>query len=140
MMYPLMRAAVVAVLLLPAVSGAQVYRCDVGGRVVYQSVPCAGGGKQINAAPSSSFGGSADDPVRELRRLEAERERRSDMADADRRYDKAVDRLDKAHCDRIQADADRYREHERSAHRQSTRDWYGAERKAAEARYDMECR
>lgn len=139
MMSPLVRAAVVAVLLVPAVAGAQVYRCQVDGKTAYQSVPCPGGGAKVETQ-APSFGGTADDPVRDLRRIENERERRRDLADIDRRHDDAVARSKKNHCNWLKSRVDRYQAHERSEHGQSMRDWYGAERKAAEARYDRECR
>lgn len=135
-MQPLLRAAVLAIGIAPAVAGAQVFKCDAGGRTVYQAAPCPGGQAVDTQAPS--FGGSAHDPVKEIRRIEADRERRKAAADADRRYDAALDRIDKAHCNRLANNATRYREHERAGG--SLANWYGAERRAAEARYDRECR
>jgi len=133
-------AFIFCTLFLPLATRADVFRCQVGDKVLYQQVPCASSGQKIKSAPASSFGGRADDPVGEMRRIEQERERRRDLADADRRNDEAVVRQKKLNCSDLQSRADRYREHERSAHKDSTRDWYGAERRAAEARYDRECR
>jgi len=134
------RAAVAALVFVPAVGLAQVHRCDVGGRTVYQQAPCAGGGGAVvNTAPPS-FGGSADDPVKEINRIEKERERRRDLADIDRDYKDSLDRGRQSHCNWLRGRADRFREHERAASRQSMRDWYAAERKAAEAQVDRECR
>jgi len=132
------RAAVVAAVVFPVLAYGQAYRCDVAGRTVYQAVPCAGGTAVNTTAPS--FGGSADDPVGEVRRLERERQRRSDLADIDRKYDAAMAKSQKDWCSALQGRVDRFSEHEKAARRTSDRDWYGAERKAAEARFDRECR
>jgi hypothetical protein len=119
---------------------AGVYRCDVNGRTVYQETPCARQGVLIDAHPSSSFGGSSNDPVEQIRRIEAEREQRRDQADIDRRYDDARAQIDKRHCNRLASKIDWYREHERASTRVRDMNWYGASRKAYEAQYDRECR
>lgn len=135
-MSPFLRVAVLAIGLVPAVAGAQVFKCVRDGRTVYQAVPCAGGTSVNTQAPS--FGGAASDPVKEIQRIEAERERLRAEAAADRRVDAAINRVDADYCNQIAHDLDRYREHERSGGRNAT--WYGAERRAAEARFDRECR
>jgi len=70
---PTLATVVLTLCLLPvAASQAQgVYKCDVGGKVSYQSSPCATGGKavEINAGPT-------DEQVQEARkRADAEKAR-----------------------------------------------------------------
>jgi len=40
-----------------AAAGAEIYKCDAGGRVVYQAVPCPGDGRAVKIWPSPSTAG-----------------------------------------------------------------------------------
>lgn len=143
-----MRAVIGAVVVCAAGAvQADVFKCRApDGGVRYQAVPCAGAGGQINASPSSGPAApywrksAGERDIEKMERIERERERSRDISRAEQRYDDALDRIDKHHCDRIAAEADRYREHERAGGSARRIDWYKAERKAAEARYDRECR
>ncbi len=143
-----MRAVVGAVVVCAAGAvQADVFKCThPDGRVHYQAVPCAGAGVQINASPAS---GPAAPPwrksagerdIEKLERIEAEREYNRDVSRMEQRTDDLYKRADKRRCASLAANADRYRAHERSETDPKWISWYGAERKAAEARYDRECR
>lgn len=40
--------------ILGAAFGQTVYKCDAGGRIVYQAVPCPGNGREVYVAPAGS--------------------------------------------------------------------------------------
>ena len=136
----------VAAVLAATNAYAAVYKCEVGGKAVYQSVPCSGPGERINANPSSGPSApywrksAGERDIEKIERIEREREYNRDVSRAERRHDDAIKSLDRDHCNRIAAKIDRYKEHERGGGRVRRIEWYKAERKAAETRYGRECR
>lgn len=106
----LMVAAAAA--LLPAASYAQVFKCNEGGKVVYQATPCESvGGKVdiITARPTADDRKSAVERAqkdqRELRRIESERELNRDLAGLDRARKDREDAAKRARCERYAEEA-----------------------------------
>lgn len=129
-------------------AGAAVFKCGMNGKVVYQAVPCAGG-KAIDASPATGRGDDSrwnSDAARarrdidEVQRIERERARNRDVSAAERRYNEAINRIDKIHCPTLTNEIERYEAHLREGVSGRMARWYRAEKRAAVNRFDRECR
>ena len=132
---------------------AQVFKCQEGGKTVFSDRPCGAGARVIDATPAtgdgdqSSYNSSAErlkrnmeylrekeqreDAVREQREIERVRDERIEKADKQRQSDR---------CNDIRARIDRYDAHMRERHYEETRQYYKAERTAAEQQLARECK
>lgn len=132
----------VSVVLLAASSvvSAQVFKCTVDGKTVYQSLPCAaeGGRVELNTAAPSAEDAQlarqrAEDDQRSVRRLEAERERNREIAAAEREIEARERAARERECARYAEEAV---ERENRAQERYSRSLRERDRKAARAMRD----
>jgi len=96
--------------MLPLISYAQVFKCDVNGKKIYQQKPCASSGEEmaINAPPSEAEQAAARDRLTNYQADKAEQERLDqELWDKERMIRAEEDKADAAYhnarANRLQA-------------------------------------